>query len=87
MALPLPPSKGFASALYQEPIGPWTPVSLSVYGKVKETPVSLPFAVSLKLLSALSHYAQHNAIGQSPETESLVGARGLNSRTFRKYDT
>ena len=33
------------------------------------------------------HYAQHNAIGQDPMAEPLVGVRGLNSRTFRKYDT
>ena len=39
-----PPSKGFASALHQEPSGPWW------------------------------------------SAEPLVGTRGLNSRTFRKYD-
>ena len=76
------PSKGFVSALHQEPSGPWTPVSPSVY--VTKAMVTYTEGA---WEGPRQHYAQHNAIGQSPETESLVEARGLNSRTFRKYDT
>ena len=61
VALPPAPSKGFASALYQEPSGPWTPVSPSVY-----VTIALVTYTEGAWECPRQHYAQHNAIGQSP---------------------